>query len=83
MVFDHLMSDSQAAAVAGFTMEEMAKVFDHLMQASQAAAGVGFTMEQVANICTVGFLIGSDPLLGEMIKNITNISKLGLDIVEK
>ena len=62
---------------------EMAKVFDHLMQASQAAAGVGFTMEQVANVCTVGFLIGSDPLLGEMIKNITNISKLGLDIVEK
>lgn len=62
---------------------EMAKVFDHLMQASQSAADVGFTMEQVANICTVGFLIGSDPLLGEMIKNITNISKLGLDIVEK
>ena len=62
---------------------EMAKVFDHLMHASQAAADVGFTMEQVANICSVGFLIGSDPMLGEMIKNITNIGKLGLDIVDK
>lgn len=62
---------------------EMAKVFDVLMQGSQSAAAVGFTMEQVANICTVGFMIGSDPQLGEMVKNIAAITKMGLDIVDK
>lgn len=63
--------------------KDFAMVFDHLMQASQAAAGAGFTMEEVATVCTVGFMIGSDPKLAEMIKTMSNISKMGLDIVDK
>ena len=60
-----------------------AQVFDHLMKDSQAAAATGFTMEEVATICTVGFMIGSDPQLKEMVKNMAAISKMGLDIVDK
>ena len=62
---------------------ELGMVFDHLMSDSQAAAVAGFTMEEVATICSVGFLIGSDPKLAEMVKNMAAISKLGLDIVDK
>lgn len=62
---------------------ELAMVFDHLMSDSQAAAMAGFSMEEVASICSVGFLIGSDPKLAEMVKNMAAISKMGLDIVDK
>lgn len=62
---------------------ELAMVFDHLMTDSQAAATVGLTMEEVATICSVGYMIGSDPKLAEMVKNIAKISKMGLDIVDK
>ena len=63
--------------------EEFAMVFDHLMQASQSAAVAGFTMEEMATVCTVGFMIGADPKLAEMVKNMAAISKMGLDIVDK
>tara|TARA_R100001509_G_C4843379_1_gene207429 strand:+ start:31 stop:270 length:240 start_codon:yes stop_codon:yes gene_type:complete len=63
--------------------KELAMVFDHLMSDSQAAAVAGFTMEEVATICSVGFMIGSDPKLAEMVKNMAAISKMGLDIVDK
>ena len=63
--------------------KEFAMVFDHLMSDSQAAAVAGFTMEEVATICSVGFMIGSDPKLAEMVKNMAAISKMGLDIVDK
>jgi glutaredoxin-related protein len=62
---------------------EFAEVFDYLMKGSQAAAHCGFTMEEVATICTVGFMIGCDPKLAEMVKNMAAISKMGLDIVDK
>lgn len=62
---------------------ELGMVFDHLMSDSQAAAVAGFTMEEVATICSVGFMIGSDPKLAEMVKNMAAISKMGLDIVDK
>ena len=61
---------------------ELGMVFDHLMSDSQAAATAGFTMEEVATICSVGFMIGSDPKLAELVKNIANISRMGLDIVD-
>jgi len=63
--------------------KDFAVVFDYLMQASQAAPAAGFTMEEVATVCTVGFMIGSDPQLAQMIKSMSNIAKLGLDIVDK
>ena len=62
---------------------KLGMVFDHLMSDSQAAAVAGFTMEEVATICSVGFMIGSDPKLAEMVKNMAAISKMGLDIVDK
>tara|TARA_R100000388_G_C7206816_1_gene141522 strand:+ start:379 stop:618 length:240 start_codon:yes stop_codon:yes gene_type:complete len=62
---------------------ELAMVFDHLMSDSQAAAVAGFSMKEVATICSVGFMIGSDPKLAEMVKNMAAISKMGLDIVDK
>jgi len=63
--------------------EQFALIFDHLMKDGQAAAMLGFTMEEVATITSVGFMIGSDPKLAEMVKNMVNISKMGLDIVDK
>tara|TARA_R110000868_G_scaffold395408_1_gene667063 strand:+ start:457 stop:696 length:240 start_codon:yes stop_codon:yes gene_type:complete len=63
--------------------KDFAMVFDHLMKASQAAGPAGFSMEEVASVCTVGFMIGADPKLAEMIKNMATISKMGLDIVDK
>ena len=62
---------------------EWGRGFDHLMSEYQAAAVAGFTMEEVATICSVGFMIGSDPKLSEMVKNMAAISKMGLDIVDK
>ena len=62
---------------------ELGMVFDHLMSDAQCAAVAGFTMEEVATICSVGFMIGSDPKLAEMVKNMAAISKMGLDIVDK
>ena len=62
---------------------EFAMVFDHLMKDAQAAAVAGFTMEEIATVCTVGFMIGADPKLSEMVKNMAAISKMGLDIVDK
>jgi len=53
------------------------------MKASQAAGPAGFSMEEVASVCTVGFMIGADPKLAEMVKNMATISKMGLDIVDK
>ena len=63
--------------------EQFAKVFDLLLKASQAAAGLGMTNEEMAIICMTGWTIGSDPKFAEMLKNMTEISKMGLDIVDK
>jgi hypothetical protein len=63
--------------------KDFAMVFDHLMKASQAAAAAGMTTEELATICMTGWAIGSDPQLAEMLKSMTKISKIGLDIIEK
>ncbi len=60
-----------------------AEVFDFLLKGSQAAATIGMTTEEMATICMTGWTIGSDPSLAEMLKSITKISKLGLDIIDK
>ena len=65
------------------TGERLAEVFDFLLKGSQAAASIGMTTEEMATICMTGWTIGSDPNLAEMLKSITKISKLGLDIVDK
>jgi len=63
--------------------EEYAKAFDLLMKAAQEAANAGFTNQDMASVCIMGWMIGMDPALGAMIKNMSKISKMGLDIVDK
>jgi hypothetical protein len=60
-----------------------AESFDHILRVCQAAALVGFTNDELANTCLLGWMIGMDPSLGEMIQAMSKISKMGLDIVEK
>tara|TARA_R100001460_G_scaffold84492_1_gene125817 strand:+ start:84 stop:323 length:240 start_codon:yes stop_codon:yes gene_type:complete len=60
-----------------------AEVFDFLLKGAQAAATIGMTTEEMATICMTGWTIGSNPDLAEMLKSITKISKLGLDIIDK
>lgn len=62
---------------------EYAEAFDHLLRVCQAAAKAGFTNEELANTCLMGWMIGMDPSLAEMIETMAKISKMGLDIVEK
>lgn len=60
-----------------------AEAFDRLLQVSQAAAKAGFSNEELATVCMLGWMVGVDPDLAEMVSNMAKISKLGLDIVEK
>ena len=60
-----------------------AEAFDHLLRASQAAAIAGFSNEELASVCMMGWMVGTDPDLGEMINSMAKISKMGLDIVDK
>lgn len=62
---------------------ELAKCFQQLLHWSQMASIANMSMEEVANVCTMGWVIGKDPGLGEMISNINKIKKKGLKIVEK
>lgn len=62
---------------------KFAEAFDYLLKASQGAALAGFSNEEMANVCIMGWLIGMDPSLGEMVKSMAKISKMGLDIVDK
>lgn len=62
--------------------QKYAQAFDHLMKAAQMAALSGFTNEEMANVCIMGWIVGTDPELGEMIKNMARINNLGLDIVD-
>ncbi len=62
---------------------EFAECFDHLLRLCQKAAHVGFSNEELAHTCLMGWMIGMDPQLGEMIATMSKISKMGLDIVEK
>jgi hypothetical protein len=60
-----------------------AEAFDHLLRVSQSAAIAGFSNQELATVCMLGWTIGNDPDLAEMVSNMAKISKLGLDIVEK
>jgi len=62
---------------------EFAEIFDALIKVSQAAANIGMTMEEMATVCMTGWTIGADPQLAQMIKSMSEISNLGLDIVDK
>jgi hypothetical protein len=62
---------------------EFKKVFEQLMAWSQKAAGVDMSVNEMASICMVGYTIGKDPEMQEMIQNMLKISNLGLDIVDK
>lgn len=61
---------------------EYAKAFDALLKSAQLAAMAGFAGEELATVAMFGFTIGNDPQLIEMIKNMSKISKMGLDIVD-
>lgn len=62
---------------------EFAELFDMMIKVSQAAANIGMTMEEMATICMTGWTIGSDPQLAQMLKSMSEISRIGLDIVDK
>ena len=62
---------------------EWRKVFDAFMVWSQKASVLGWTVEEMASVCMMGYVVGSDPKLQEMVENIAKINNLGLDIVDK
>lgn len=62
---------------------EYLKAFEKFMHWSQIAPTVGMTVEEMASICMMGYAIGEDPSLQEMITNMMKISKLGLDIKDE
>ena len=61
---------------------EFRKVFEQFLKWSQEASMTGWTVEEMASVCMMGFAIGQDPGLQEMVKNMAMIGKLGLDIVD-
>ena len=63
--------------------EKFLAVFESLLKWSQSAALAGMSVEEMASICMMGYAIGEDPSLQEMVKNMNKINKLGLDIVDK
>ena len=65
------------------TDPEWRKVFDAFMAWSQRASELGWTVEEMASVCMMGYTVGKDPSLQQMIKNISKINNLGLDIVDK
>ena len=62
---------------------EFKKVFEQLMAWSQRASMTGMSVNEMAAICMLGYSIGQDPELQEMIRNMLKISQMGLDIVDK
>ena len=62
---------------------EYLEAFEEFMHWSQMAPQVDMTLEEMASICTMGFAIGQDPSLQEMITNMMKISQLGLDIKDE
>ncbi len=61
---------------------QYAKAFDHLLKVCQLAARAGFTNDELATACMMGWMIGMDPSLANMMEAMSKISKMGLDIVE-
>ena len=62
---------------------EFKKIFDLFLKTGEEAAKIGMSVQEMASICMMGYAIGEDPKLQEMVKNISKISGLGLDIVDK
>jgi len=62
---------------------EFKKVFEQLMAWAQRAALANMEVNEMASICMMGYAIGQDPEMQEMIQNMLKISNLGLDIVDK
>ena len=65
------------------TSKEYLKCYDELMKWSQKAYDSGMTSEELSSIVFMGFMISSDPEMNSMVKNLMNISKIGLDIIQK
>lgn len=65
------------------TDPEWRAVYDALMKWSQEASMLGWSVEEMASVCMMGYAVGQDPSLQEMLKNMSKINKLGLDIVDK
>ena len=61
---------------------EFKKVFDHLMVWSQKASACKMTVNEMASICMMGYAIGEDPSLQQMVENMIKISNMGLDIID-
>jgi len=61
---------------------EWMKVFETFMEWSQKASLLGWTVEEMASVCMMGYVVGKDSSLQEMVKNMAAIGKLGLDIVD-
>lgn len=62
---------------------EFKEIFESFLETGQRAAIAGMTVEEMASICMMGYAVGKDPALTEMVKNMAKIGSLGLDIVDK
>ena len=80
MLNDELMNALILKAAAD---PEWRKVFEAFMTWSQKASEMGWSVEEMASVCMMGYAIGKDPSLQEMMENISKISKMGLDVVDK
>jgi len=80
MIDDKKMNELIKKAAAD---PEWRKVFDAFMVWSQKASQLGWTVEEMASVCMMGYVVGSDPKLQEMVENIAKINNLGLDIIDK
>ena len=61
---------------------EFQKVFEQLLAWAQRAAQVEMSVEEMASICMMGYAIGEDPSLQQMVDNMIKISNMGLDIID-
>ena len=61
---------------------EFQKVFEQLIAWSQRAAQAEMSVEEMASICMMGYAIGEDPSLQQMVDNMIKISNMGLDIID-
>tara|TARA_R110000822_G_scaffold297024_1_gene419576 strand:- start:33 stop:302 length:270 start_codon:yes stop_codon:yes gene_type:complete len=61
---------------------EWKETYEAFMKWSQTASMIGWTVEEMASVCMMGYAIGQDTDLQDMIKNMAAISKLGLDIID-
>ena len=80
-MFDDKKMDKLIKKLA--TNPEWREIYEELLKWSQKASMLNWTVEEMANVCMMGYAIGKDPGLQQMIENMSKIDKLGLDIVDK